>query len=572
MKNQEVVRILNTIGDILELQNVAFKPIAYRKAAMTVEGLTEDVEEVYGKEGLSGLQRLPGIGEHIAKKIEEIILSGKLRYFEQLKNEIDIDVEGLRQISGLGPKKIKVLYDRLHVRSVADLEKALKRHAVSKLEGFGEKTEDLLMKGLVFLKTKPRRFLYAQALPYVVMIQRELGGVRGVERVEVAGSFRRGKETVGDLDFVVVSDEPEKVMEKFVHLADVKEVLSHGQTKSSIRFSNGLQVDLRVVREKEFGSALLYFIGNKEHNVEIRKLALHKGYTLNEYGLFRLPGKKWIAGRTEHEIYSKLGLRYIEPELRENHGELQASLQRVLPRLVEAGEVKGFFHNHSKYSDGNASLLQMAQRAEELGWKFISFNDHFGPVGIAHPLTLKRLDGYLKEIEQVRRKVGIRVFSGVEIDILKDGKLPLSTAKLNKLDVVIASLHLSLGLGEKEMTKRVCFALENYPITIFGHPRARLLNVREPVAMNLDRVFSVACRRGVFLEVNGAPQRMDLAGEQAKVARDVGCRFALGVDAHDVRHLEYGRYAVNMARRGWLEKKDVLNCDSVKMIEKRLQK
>lgn len=576
MKNQEVLRILNTIADILEIQNVAFKPIAYRRAAMTIEGLTTDVKDVYEQEGLKGIEELPGIGEHIARKIEEIIISGKLKYFEQLKKEIDVDVEGLRQISGLGPKKIKVLYDRLGVRNVDDLEKVLKSNAVSKLEGFGEKTEDLLMKGIVFLKTKPRRFLYAQVEPYVTMITRELRKVAGVTNVEVAGSFRRGKETVGDLDFLVVSERPLLVMERFVHLADISVVLAKGMMKSSIRFSNGLQVDLRVVHEKEFGSALLYFIGNKEHNVEIRKLALARGFTLNEYGLFRVgknkSEKKWVAGRSEEEIYSRLGLRYMEPELREHHGELQVSLQSKLPLLVQNKEVRGYFHNHSTWSDGNASLLAMAQRAEELGWKFISFNDHFGPVGIAHPLNEKRLVGYLKEIEQVRRKVGIRVFSGVEIDILKDGKLPLSAAKLRKLDVVIASLHLSLGEGEKEMTKRVCSALEHYPITIFGHPTARLLNVREPVQMNLDTVFSVACRQGVFLEINGSPQRMDLAGEQVRMARERGCKFALGVDAHDVRHLEYGRFAVNMARRGWLTKNDVLNCFELKKMEKELLK
>ncbi len=578
MKNQEVMRILNTIADILELQEVAFKPVAYRRAAMTIEGLVEDVEDIYEKKGLKGLEELAGVGEHIAKKIEEIIVSGKLRYFEQLKKEIDIDIEGLRGVQGLGPKKIKVLHDKLGVRTVVDLEKVLKSHEVAKLEGFGEKSEDLLMKGIVFLKTKPRRFLYAQAVPYVVMIERELGVVMGVKKVEVAGSFRRGKETVGDLDFVVVLKDGAEVgcalnvMKKFVSLPDVSEVLAQGVTKSSIRFSNGLQVDLRVVGEKQLGSALLYFIGNKEHNVEIRKLALSKGYTLNEYGLFELSGKKWVAGRTEEEIYRRLGLRYMEPELREHQGEIEASRRGKLPKLVEEKEVKGYFHNHSIWSDGNGSLLMMAQRAEELGWKFISFNDHFGPVGIAHPLNEKRLEGYVREIEQVRRKVGIRVFSGVEIDILKDGRLPLSAAKLKRVDVVVASLHLSLGMNEQERTKRVCTALENYPITIFGHPQARLLNVREPVQMNLNSVFEVACRRGVFLEINGAPQRMDLAGEQARMAKERGCKFALSVDAHDVTHLEYGKYAVNMARRGWLEKRDVLNCFELKKIEKELQK
>ena len=572
MKNQEVVRILNTIADILEIQNIPFKPIAYRRAAMTIEGLTTDVEEVYEKKKLGGLEELPSIGEHIAKKIEEIILTGKLKYFEQLKKEIDIDIETLNAIPGLGLKKIKILYDKLGVHNLKDLEKAISEKKVQKLEKFGEKTEEMLMKGIIFLKTKPKRFLYAQALPYVDLIKRELLSLKNVKKVEVAGSFRRGKETVGDLDFLVVSSESKKVMATFVKLPDVIEILSQGQTKSSIRFSNGLQVDLRVVGEKEFGSALLYFIGNKEHNLQIRKLSLSKNYTLNEYGLFKLPSKKWIAGRNEQEIYTKLGLKYMEPELRENHGELQASLQKKLPRLITDKDVKGYFHNHSTWSDGNSSLLHMAQRAEQLGWKFISFNDHFGPIGIAHPLNEKRLIGYLKEINQIQNKVGIKVFSGIEIDILKDGSLPLSTKKLKQLDVVIASLHLSLGMNEKEMTKRVCSALQNYPINIFGHPTSRLLNIREPVKLNLDKIFELAAKRGIFLEVNGSPQRMDLAGEYIQSAKKIGCKFALGIDAHDPKHLEYGQFSLNMARRGWLEKKDVLNCLKLTKIEHFLHK
>ncbi len=359
-------------------------------------------------------------------------------------------------------------------------------------------------------------------------------------------------------------------MDLFTTMREVKEILAHGMTKSSVRLQNGLQIDLRVVREKEFGSAMNYFIGSKEHNIELRTLALRKGYTLSEYGLFTVKGKKWIAGRTEDEIYRKLGLQQIAPELRESHGEIVAAQQKKLPTLVTVKDLHGIFHNHTTWSDGQNSLLEMAQQAETLGLKFISFNDHFGPIGITTPLTEKRLTGYLREIEKVRKKVGLRVFSGVEIDILKNGTLPLSARKLKELDVVIASVHLSTKMPEVEMTRRVCQVMEKYPIHILGHPTDRLLNEREPIALNLDRVYETAQRRGIFLEINGSPKRMDLSGENVKNARDKRCLFALSADAHERSQLNSYALGVNLARRGWLEKKDVLNCWPLPKIEKAL--
>ena len=569
MKNLLIAKILNNIADILELQGVEFKPQAYRKAALSVEGLAEDIQEIYER---GGLQKIPGVGEKIAEKIEEIIKTGKLQYYETLKKEIKIDIEALNGISGLGPKKIKILYQKLNVKNVKDLETVIKNGKLQQLEGFGEETAKNLLKGIEFFKTNPKRFLYAQALPIVNHIIEKLKQNPAIDKIEVAGSFRRGKETVGDLDILVSSKQPEKVMDTFVSLPDVKDILAHGTTKSSIRLSNGLQVDLRVVKDNEWGAALLYFIGSKEHNVELRKLALSKGYTLNEYGLYALKGKKWIAGKTQEEIYRKLGLDHIEPELREDTGEIKAAQEHTLPNLITVKDIQGVFHNHSTWSDGQNSLLEMAQKAEQLGFKFISFNDHYGHVGITNPLNEKRLAGYLKEIEKVRKKVGIRVFSGVEIDILKDGTLPLSAAKLKQLDVVVASVHVALKMTEAEMTKRVCSALENYPINILGHPTDRLLNIREPILLNLEKVFETAARRGVFMEINASPARMDLDGMKIKSALQAGCQFALSTDAHAVDHLAGYPYGVLMARRGWLEKKDVVNCWDVKKIEKVMRK
>ncbi|MBI4152542.1 DNA polymerase/3'-5' exonuclease PolX [Candidatus Woesearchaeota archaeon] len=569
MKNSEVVQILNNIADILELQNVPWKPQAYRKAAQAIETLAEDVEEIWKR---GELEKIPSVGEHIAAKIEEYLKTGKLAYYNKLKKEIKINLEELKGIPALGPKKIKLLYQKLGVKNLKDLETAIKRQKVQKLAGFGEKTEQALAEGIRFIKTKPKRFLYASALPIVNTFLKTFRTYPFIQQIEVAGSFRRGKETVGDLDFLAVSSQPEKVMHAFTTMKDVKEILARGMTKSSIRLGNGLQIDLRVVNDKQFGSAMNYFIGSKEHNVELRKLALSKGYTLSEYGLFTLREKKWIAGKTENDIYQKLGLQYIEAELRENHGEIAAAQKKKLPDLITVKDLRGVFHNHTTWSDGNNSLLEMAQKAEELKLKFISFNDHLGPIGITNPLTEKRLAGYLKEIENVRKKVGIRVFSGVEIDILKDGTLPLSAKRLKELDVVIASVHLAIKMPAAEMTQRVCSAMEKYPINILGHPTDRKLNERPPLNLNLDRVFEAAKKNNIFLEINGSPSRMDLSGENVWNARAAGCRFAISADAHAVSHLPFYHLGVNMARRGWLEKKDVLNCWTLEKIEKMLKR
>lgn len=568
MKNLLIAQILNSIADILELQEVPFKPRAYRKAALTVQDLAEDIEEVYKR---NELQELPGIGTAIAEKIEEIITTGTLKYYEDLKQKVGIDIEELNKIPFLGPKKIQILHKELGIKTIADLEKALAEHKLQTLRGFGEETEKKLAEGIKFIQKMPARFLYAQALPLVTEILHLLRQVKAVKRIEVAGSFRRGKETVGDLDFLAISDQPEKVMEVFTNLPDVQKVLAQGETKSSIRLINGLQVDLRVVQEKAFGSAMNYFIGSKEHNVTLRSLALKKGYSLSEYGLFSVKDKKWLAGRTEEEIYQKLGLQFIAPELRENQGEIEAAQQQKVPTLIVNKDINGVFHNHSLWSDGTHSLLEMAQQAETLGFAFISFNDHCGPMGITMPVTEKRLDAYLREIASVRKKVKIRVFSGLELDILRDGTLPLPREKLKQLDIVIASVHLAQNQPEEIMTQRVISVIKNYPIHILGHPTGRIIGARKPIALNLEKVFAAAKAHHVFLEINASPARMDLESKNIKAAVDLGCKFALSTDAHDKNHLAGYVYGVINARRGWLEKKDVLNCWSLNEIEKALK-
>jgi len=567
MKNLEIAKILNNIADILELKEVQWKPQAYRHAAQTVESLTEDIKEIFER---GELKDLPGVGEHIAAKIEEIIQTGKLKFYEKLKKQTKIDIEAFHKIPFLGPKKIKLLYKKLKIKTVKELEQAIKKGKLRKLAGFAEKTEETLLEGIKFIKTQPKRFLYSTAIPIVNEIKEYLSKEKSVKKVKVAGSFRRGKETVGDLDFLVISKHPIKVMDAFVKIPDVKRVLAKGRTKSSLRLTSGMQVDLRVVQEKQFGSAMNYFIGSKAHNVGLRKYALSKGYTLSEYGLFKVTGKKWIAGKTEESIYKKLGMQFVEPELRENQGEIKAALAKKLPKLITFKDVKGVFHNHTKWSDAYHSILEMAQKAEELGLKFISFNDHYGKMGITHPLDEKRLKKYLKEIERVRKKVGIRVFSGVEIDILKDGKLPLSKKKLQELDVVAAAVHTSIRMQEKAMTERVCYALENYPVNILAHPTDRLLNERKGLNINMDKVAKCARDNNVFLEINSYQNRMDLSGEM--IHKCHGNKFAISTDAHHKDSIQRYNLGVLMARRGWLEKKDVLNCWTLPRIEKALKK
>ncbi|MFH1276324.1 MAG: DNA polymerase/3'-5' exonuclease PolX [Candidatus Woesearchaeota archaeon] len=598
MKNELIIKILHNIAEILELQGVEWKPQAYQKVARMIEGLTEDLEDIYQKEGLKGLKELPGVGEHIALKIEEIIKTGKSKYYNQLKKEVKVNLEELSAIPNLGPKKIQVLYKTLGIKNIKDLEAAIKKQKLRKLSGFGEETEKKLLEGIMFVKTKPKRFLYAQALPIVNAIKIGLSKLSFVKKVDVAGSFIRGLETVGDLDFLVVSTQPEKVMEVFSSMKGiddlkVKEIIAKGLTKSSIRLENGIQIDLRVVKEKEFGSAINYFTGSKAHNIELRKLALKKGFTLSEYGLFKIKSKideklttnnqnnnqnnnnnnnnknkLWVAGRTEEEIYKKLGLQFIAPELRENTGEIEVALQNKLPQLITNKDINGLFHNHSVWSDGNNSLLEMAQKAEMMGMKFITLTDHYSTIKLANPLNEKRFSPYLKEIEKVRKKVGIRVFSGAEIDIDKNGDLTIPKKRLKELDVVIGSVHTSMNMPEEECTKRVVKCLNNWNLNILGHPTGRLINERPALKLNLDVVFKTAKENNTFLEINTQPNRLDLNGMQIKAAKKVGCKFVISPDAHTVVGLETYPMGVLQARRGWLEKKDVLNCWSLKKIEK----
>ncbi len=569
MKNLEIAKILYEIADMLEIKAVQFKPRAYQRVAQSIESMSEDIEDIYKK---GELEKIPGVGKHIAEKISELIETGKLKYYEELKKKMPVKVNELRHVHGIGPKRIKLLYQKLHVRNIKDLEKVAKQHKIQKIKGFGEKVEEEIIKGVEFAKKKTGRFLLGYIMPLAEEIKSNIKRIEGVKQVEIAGSYRRRKETVGDIDILVTSSKPKEVMDYIIKIKDVDVVLAHGTTKSMIRLKNGLEVDVRVLQDKEYGSALQYFTGNKEHNIVLRNIALKKGYSLSEYGLFKLKGKKLVAGRTEKEIYSKLGLQLMPPEMRENTGEIEAAKKRALPNLIDYNDVKGDLQMHSEWSDGINKIEEMASEAKKLGMKFIAITDHVGQLAIAHPLNETRLERQFKIIDKLNDKLNIRIFKGAEIDILKNGRLALSRKMQDKLDVVIASIHSGFKMPEKEMTSRICTALEKDRVHIFAHPTGRLLQQREAYVVNFEKLFETAKQNNVFLEINCYPERMDLSGELIKVAKEAGCKFSIGTDSHNKEHLKYLRLGVSLARRGWLEAKDVLNTFNLKMIERVLRR
>jgi len=565
-KNALVAEIFFEIADLLEIQEVQWKPQAYRKAAQSIESLTEDIV-VLAQE--HRLKNIPGVGEALAEKIDEIVKTGKLKYLDSLRKQVPIRVEELSQIEGLGPKTLKLLYKELKVKNLQDLKRAAKAGKIRQLKGLGEKKEQLILEGIGRVAQRvPGRILLGQAVPIAEDIISLLKKVPGTQSAEVAGSYRRGKETVGDIDILLISTQPKKAMEVFVSMPEVEKIFAQGSTKSSIRLAHGVQVDVRVLHKEQYGAALQYFTGSKEHSVALRKLALRKGLTLSEYGLFTVKGKKLVASKTEAEIYNKIGLQYVPPEMRENRGEIELALKRKLPELVAFKDIHGDFQTQTTWSDGVHSIEELARYAQSLGWKFLTITDHVGGIGIANPLDEKRLLKQAQEIEKLNKKLAIHIFKGAEIDIKKSGELALSKKACKELDVVLASIHSAFRMSSAEMTKRICSAFENYPVHVFGHPTARLINTRDPVDFYIDKVFQTAKDQGVFLEINGQPARMDLSDMHVHHARELGCSFVISSDAHSKEQLLYTRYAVTTARRGWLEKKHVLNTKTLKEIEK----
>ncbi len=572
MINQEIAEIFYEIADILEMKDIAWKPQAYRKAARSLETLSEDVRTIYKENRIKALKKIPGVGEALAKKIIEYIETKKIKGFQRLKDSLPKGMDKLMEIEGLGPKKISKLYKKLKIKNVKDLQKAIKFHKIRSLETFGEKTEENLKKSLDMFKKGQERVLLGIAIPISNKITSELKKVKGVEKVITAGSLRRMKETVGDLDILVVSKNPEAVMNKFTSLDEVSRVLAKGKTKSSVVLKNNLQADIRVVESKSFGAALNYFTGSKDHNVRLRQIALKKGLKLSEYGLFLRKTNAYVAGKSEEELYKKFNMPYIEPELRENNGEIEAALKNKLPKLITHSDIISDLQMHSKYSDGFNTIEEMALAAKELNYEYILITDHSKTSAIANGMDEKRLLKQIEEIDKLNNKLQkIKILKGAEVDILKDGSLDFKNEILKKLDIVVVAIHSGFKSSEEEMTKRIIKGLENEYAKILSHPTGRLINKRAPYNVNIDRLIEFCKDNNKILEINSFPTRLDLKDAHIRLAIQNKVKLSIGTDSHNQEQLKYINLGIAQARRGWATKNDIINCLNYNQLKKVLK-
>lgn len=555
--NAEVARVLREIALLLEMDNVPFKPRAYEKAAYGVESLSEPIAELLERGGERAIEELPGVGKSIAEKIVTLVRTGRLPYYEELHAEVPVDLSGLSAIEGLGPKNIKLLYEKLGVRTVEDLEAAARAGKIRSLPHFGEKSEQKILRGIEFLKRSQGRFLLGSVLPLVRDIEARLRKLEGVERVAIAGSIRRCKETVGDGDLLVVASDADAVMEYFVNMPEVQYVHGKGHTKSSVKLHMGMDLDLRVVPPESWGAALNYFTGSKAHNVALRRIAMEKGLKLNEYGLFR--GDRAVAGKTEEDVYDALGLQYIPPELREDNGEIEAAQEGRLPKLIDYGDVRGDLQVQTNWTDGAHSIEDMVAAARRLGREYIAVTDHTRALAMVG-LDAAKLREQMAYIDSLNAKLrGFRILKGAEVNIDRDGSLDIDDETLAQLDVVGIAVHSYFHLPRAEQTRRIVRAMENPHADILFHPTGRALLKREPYDVDMEEIFAAAVRTGTVLEVDGYPERLDLRDEHVRRAIQAGAKLVIDTDAHSIHHLEYMFFGIATARRGWATAADVLN-------------
>jgi len=568
--NKEIANILSEVADYLELKGEnEFRINAYRNAARTVLGLTKSITQMAEDE--KNIRSLPDIGESMAKKIIEIAQSGQLKQLKKLKRQLPPSLTDIMKLEQMGPRRTKILYEELNIETIEDLKKAAKEGKIEKLEGFGKKTTENIIKEIKQFSQKggSKRFKLHEAGEIVSPMVKYIG--EKMENITLAGSFRRMKETVGDIDIVCTSNDPEKAMKHFVGYDEVKDVLSQGKTRSSVRLRTNLQVDIRVVEKKSLGAAKLYFTGSKAHTVALRKMAKEEGYKVNEYGIYK--GKKRLAGKTEKEMYEKLGLQYIEPELRESMGEIEAAKQNKLPNLVKQKDIKGDLHTHTKASDGKYSLKEMAEAAVGKGYKYFAITEHSKKVAMANGLDEKALAKQIEEIDDLNKKIKkIKIIKGIEVDILEDGTLDLPDSILKELDLVIGSIHYNMNLSKKKQTRRILKAMENPWFNILGHPTGRLINKRSGFDFDMKQIMREAAGNGCFLEINSNPDRIDLNDKYIRQAREIGVKLAISTDAHSIENLDYIKYGVGQARRGWLGKKDIINTRTWLELEKLLNR
>ncbi len=555
--NRDIAAIFNELADLLEIKGEnPFRVRAYRNAARLLDALGESVEEML--ERGEDLTKLPGIGEDLAEKIAEIVRTGRLQKLEALKKEIPESLRSMLSIEGLGPKRVKILYEKLHLTDARELEKAARAHKIRALEGFGPKTEEAIIKGVRLLKQEGVRHLFAEAEPIANDLVDYLKKAPGLKSVDVAGSFRRKKETVGDLDLLCIAEDPAEVIGYFTKFERIAEVISAGTTRATVVLKNALQIDLRAVKEESYGAALHYFTGSKRHVIAVRKIAIDLGLKINEYGVYK-KGRR-IAGKEEAEVYKSVKLPLIPPELREERGEIEAAKKGRLPDLIERSDLRGDLHMHTTYSDGIHTIEEMARKGREMGYAYIAITDHSPGLAMIKGLDAKKARKQIEEIDALNEKLEpFRILKGMEVDIFEDGSLDMERDLLRKLDIVTAAIHSKFSLSKKAQTKRLLKAIENPLVHVIAHPTGRLIGKREAIALDLRPVFEAAADAGVAMEINAQPERLDLNDIHIREAKEQGVKFTISTDAHAKDQLDFIRYGINQARRGWIEKGDVLN-------------
>ncbi len=559
--NSEIAVMFEELADLLEIEGAnPFRVRAYRNAARAIADNPKRMTDLLA-EG-QDLARLPGIGKAIAAKIEAIASTGTLRQLADVKRRIPEAMGRLMHVRGLGPKRVKTLCAALQVRSVEDLQRALRSGRIRELEGFGEKTEKLIAQGLQQVAADERRTSWSVARQIAEPLVDYLRAVEGVRHVTVAGSYRRHRDTVGDLDILVASGKGSQVVQRFVAYEDVVRVVAQGRTRSSVILRSGLQVDLRAVPESSYGAALLYFTGSKAHNIAVRKIAVRRRLKINEYGVFR--GDKRVAGKTETEVYAAIGLPFIEPELRENRGEIEAAEANALPDPIQLRHIKGDLHCHTTASDGMQTLGDLAKAAQARGYEYVAVTDHSKRLTVAHGLNVRRLRRQIAAIDRLNEKLdGMVVLKGAEVDILEDGTLDLPNDVLAALDLTVCAIHHRFELSRHKQTERVLRAMDLPCFNVLAHPTGRLLGERAPYEIDLERIMQAARERGCFLEVNAQPQRLDLSDTLCMLAKEIGVKVAVSTDAHRATDLDFMELGIHQARRGWLERTDVINTRSL---------
>lgn len=574
MKNLDNIRIakmLDNMSDILEvIDGNRFRIAANRRAARAIDNLDKDIIKIYKKDNL---QSIPGVGKGIEKHIKEIIKTGKSKELNRLRKKIPKGVTNLMNIQGIGPQKAKLFYDKFNVKTIKGLKKLVKSHKLRKLKGWGEKSEKNILKSIKLYKKFQKRFILGAFYDMAISIKDKLKKSDLIEKVEICGSFRRGKETIGDLDFLITSNQPKKAIKFFTSMKEIDRVLLSGDTKARVVIKEGPQADLRVVDPKSFGAAMHYFTGSKDHNIHIRKLGMKKNLKINEYGIFKKSNNKRIGGKNETQVFKSIGLPYIPPEIREDKGEVEMAQKNKLPTLIKDQDIKGDLQMHSNWSDGNKTILEMAKACKKMGYKYLAITDHATPMGMINGLNKNNVNNYLKDIKKANKKIkGIKIFTGCEVDILENGDLFLPDKILQKFDIVLGAIHSGFKKEKTEQTQRLAKAMKNKHIDIIAHPTGRIINKREPINLNMEKIIKIAKKENVVLEINASWQRLDLKASYAKLAKENKVKLAISTDAHSPNSLKFMKFGVLTAKRGWIEKKDVINTKSLKSFEKFINK